>query len=105
MTGAGPWVLAWERTASRAVVPAGVPARLGQPVTVGRRGDVPLGVEVVNEGISRVAMTVTADARGWAIEIANRNGAVLHPWGLASQRAQPDQVVRWPLVAVRIGGA
>lgn len=101
---AGAWVLAWETTPSRSVVPVGLPAPPGRPVTVGRRGDVPLGIEVVNEGISRVAISVTADPRGWAIEVANRNGAVLHPWGLASQRALADQVVRWPLVAVRIGG-
>lgn len=104
MAETGPWVLAWELTSSRSVVPAGVPAAPGHPVTVGRRGDVPLGIEVVNEGISRVAVTVTADDRGWAIEVANRNGAVLHPWGLAPQRALADQVVRWPLVAVRISG-
>ena len=77
---------------------------IGAPVTVGRLADVPLGAHLVDEGISRVAMTVTAGTGGWTIEIGNRNGAALRPWGPAPQRALATQVVRWPLVAVRIAG-
>jgi hypothetical protein len=104
MPDTGPWVLAWESTPGRSTVPAGVRAVPGDPVTVGRRAAVPLGVDMADEGISRVAVTVTAGPGGWAVEVANRNGAVLHPWGLASARALANQVVRWPLVAVRIAG-
>lgn len=104
MTDAGAWVLARETSPTYSLVPAGVPAALGRPVTVGRRGDVLLGVHLVDEGISRVAMTVTAGPGGWTIEIGNGNGAALRPWGLAPQRALATQVVRWPLVAVRITG-
>ncbi|MDN5857091.1 MAG: hypothetical protein L0H84_00575 [Pseudonocardia sp.] len=104
MTDAAAWVLAWESAPGRTLLPVGLVAPPGEPVTVGRRGDVPLGVEVVDEGISRVAATITPAADGWVIKVANRNGAVLHPWGLAPQRALTTQVVRWPLVALRIAG-
>ena len=104
MTDAGAWVLARETSPSCSLVPAAAPAVIGAPVTVGRLADVPLGVHLVDEGISRVAMTVTAGTGGWTIEIGNRNGAALRPWGLAPQRALATQVVRWPLVAVRIAG-
>lgn len=104
MTDAAAWVLARETSPTYSLVPAGVPAALDRPVTVGRRAEVPLGVHLVDEGISRVAVTVTAGTGGWTIEIGNRNGAALRPWGLAPQRALATQVVRWPLVAVRITG-
>src|SRR5580765_8016849 len=104
IAGTAPWVLSWETTPTSSRVPVGLPARSGTPITVGRRGAVPLGVEVVDDGISRVAVTVAAEPGGWAIEVANRNGAVLHPWGLAPQRAMANQVVRWPLIGIRIAG-
>jgi hypothetical protein len=104
MTDAGAWMLTWESAPGLSPLPSGRPARRGVPVTVGRHGDLQLGVEVVDEGISRVAATITPEDDGWVIKIANRNGAVLYPWGLAPQRAQATQVVRWPLVAVRIAG-
>ena len=51
------------------------------PVSLGRRGVVPLGVRVPDEGISRVAVTVTASPRGWRIDDTPRNGAFFRPWG------------------------
>jgi len=103
MSETGAWVLARESGPTFSLVPTGV--ALGpEPVTAGRAGTVPLGVHLVDEGISRIAVTLTAGRSGWLIEIGNRNGAVLHPWGLAPQRALATQTVRWPLVAVRING-
>jgi len=103
MRGAGAWVLVRESCPTYSLVPTGVAAG-PEPLTVGRNGTVPVGVELVDEGISRVAVTVTAGRAGWTIDVGNRNGAVVHPWGLAPQRALATQTVRWPLVAVRITG-
>lgn len=103
MAGFGAWVLARESSPTFSLVPTGVAVR-SEPVTAGRAGAVPLGVHLVDEGISRIAVTVTVGRGGWTIEVGNRNGAVLHPWGLAPQRALATQTVRWPLVAVRITG-
>ena len=41
-----------------------------------------------------------ASPDGWGIEVTNRNGAVIHPWGLVPFRAQSSQLVRWPLVGI-----
>ncbi|MGI5125323.1 hypothetical protein ACQEVB_00785 [Pseudonocardia sp. CA-107938] len=103
MAGSGAWVLVRESGPTFSLVPAGVPAG-SEPVTAGRSGTVPVGVHLVDEGISRIAVTLTARPSGWTIDVGNRNGAVLHPWGLAPQRALATQTVRWPLVAVRITG-
>ncbi len=103
MSEAGAWVLARESAPTFSLVPTGVAVGT-EPVTAGRAATVPLGVHLVDEGISRTAVTLTAGSSGWLIEIANRNGAVLHPWGLAPQRALATQTVRWPLVGIRING-
>jgi hypothetical protein len=84
---------------------AGVRARPGHPVVIGREGDLPLGVEPEDGGVSRTALTVVATEHGWQIDNANRNGAVLHPWGLAVSLAPPHLVLDWPLIAVRVVGS
>jgi hypothetical protein len=84
---------------------AGVHARPGRPVVVGREGDLPLGVDPEDGGVSRTALTVVASEQGWQIDNSNRNGAVLHPWGLAVSLAPPHLVLDWPLIAVRVVGS
>jgi hypothetical protein len=74
-------------------------------VTIGREGDLPLGRAVNDSGISRRSVAVTATPDGWQIEVANRNGAVIHPWGLTPYRAQKSHLVRWPPVGVRVLGS
>jgi hypothetical protein len=74
------------------------------PITIGRRGDIPLGVDVPDEGISRVALTVTATSLGWSITDTSRNGVIVSPWGLAPQRPTTTLQLRWPLVAIRVLG-
>jgi hypothetical protein len=62
-----------------------------------------LGVVVPNPAVSRRAMQVAATEHGWEITVPNRNGAILHPWGLPSQRASVrGNLIDWPLVAVRM---
>lgn len=78
---------------------------LDQPVTVGRAGQVVLGVGVADSGISRVVATVAATAEGWTIHDTSRNGIVIHPWGLAPVRATAANRLRWPLIGLRVLGA
>jgi hypothetical protein len=79
-------------------------AALDTPVTIGRRGEIPLGVDIPDEGISRVAVTVTATSLGWTITDTSRNGVIVSPWGLAPLRPTATLQLRWPLVAIRVLG-
>jgi hypothetical protein len=99
------WILVRESAPDRSQVPIGVRVGFGHTVIVGREGDLDLGIEFLDVGISRNAVAVSATQEGWRIEVPNRNGAVIHPWGLAAYRAQPVQRLRWPLVGVRVAGA
>lgn len=74
------------------------------PITVGRRAAVSLGIDVPDEGISRVALTITATTSGWVIINTSRNGIVVSPWALAPQRPSATLQLRWPLLAVRVLG-
>lgn len=98
------WVLVREAEAGRSQAPTGRPLADGQRVTIGREADLSLGRAVNDTGISRRAVELTATAGGWEIKVPNRNGAVIHPWGLVPFRAQPSHLVRWPLVGIRVLG-
>jgi hypothetical protein len=74
----------------------------GERVEIGREGDLAIGVAVPNGGISRRALSARATEHCWELEVANRNGAVLYPWGQAPRRAQRQAAVNWPLVALRM---
>lgn len=99
------WVLVRETDAGRALTPVGLRVAFGRTVCVGREGDLLLGRVVADTGISRRSLAVTATPEGWRIETTNRNGAVIHPWGLTPYRAQRSHLVRWPLVGVRVLGS
>jgi len=99
------WVLVRECAPDRSQVPVGVRVERDRTVVVGREGNLDLGIEFHDVGISRNAVAVTATHEGWRIEVANRNGAVIHPWGLAPYRAQPVALLRWPLIGIRVAGA
>jgi hypothetical protein len=101
------WVVARESRADEAPAAARMSATMAAfdvPVTVGRDGQVALGVDLPDAGISRVALTVRATPDGWSITNTSRNGVVVHPWGLAPNRAGSTTRLRWPLVAVRVLG-
>ena len=76
-----------------------------RPITVGRAGQVTLGVGVADSGISRIVATVTATVEGWTISDTSRNGIIIHPWGLATIRATAANRLRWPLIGLRVLGA
>ncbi|MGI5127275.1 hypothetical protein ACQEVB_10730 [Pseudonocardia sp. CA-107938] len=96
------WVLAYEHDDVRSSVPVGMKIEVGASLTVGRHGDVPLGVEIEDRGISREAAHVTATEQGWHVEIGNRNLAMLHPWGQGPSLADPTLDLTWPRVAIRL---
>jgi hypothetical protein len=99
------WILIREIDAGRSPTPVGLRVAFGQTVVIGRDGDLPLGRAVNDTGISRRSVVVSATPDGWQIETVNRNGAVIHPWGLMPYRAQRSHLVRWPLVGVRVLGS
>jgi hypothetical protein len=81
---------------------AAAPLEVG--ITIGRHAELPLGVDVPDEGVSRHALTVTATADGWAITNRSRNGVIVTPWGLGAHRPTATLQLRWPLIAVRVLG-
>lgn len=99
------WVVVRETGVGVAPKPVGLRVAVDQTVVVGREGDLPLGHAVHDTGISRRAVAVTATVAGWQIRTTNRNGAVIHPWGLTPHRAQPAHLLHWPLVGVRVLGS
>ena len=101
------WVVAYEVPTSRVAipVPVGMRIEMDRPLVVGREGELPLGVDIPDSGVSREALVVAATRDGWRVEIANRNGAVLHPWGQPATVAQPRTLISWPLVALRVRGS
>lgn len=96
------WIVVHEGDGTGSRVTATRRAEPDRRVQVGREGEVLVGVRVASRGISRCALWVTATELGWRIEVCNRNGAVLHPWGQPPQLATADDIVNWPLVGVRL---
>jgi hypothetical protein len=95
------WVLSYEddpQAGGR--VTAGRPVPIGASVEIGREGELPIGVG--DAAVSRIAASATATKTGWLVEVSNRNGAVLHPWGQAPELAQARNTIHWPLVALRL---
>jgi len=100
------WVLAYERDGAaahpRSTIPSGATLSPGRRLLVGREGDLPLGVEVYDRGVSRTAAVVTTAPFGWQVEILNGNGAVLHPWGQAPALAGRHNALTWPRIGIRL---
>lgn len=93
--------MAYERSRVGVVSTSVVQVPIGRTLLVGRRGDIPLGVEVPDSGVSRRALTLTSEPTGWLLDVSNRNGAVLHCWGQKPLDVLGEIRVRWPRVAVR----
>lgn len=96
------WVLAYEYEPTRCCVPVGARLSVGRTLLVGREGDLPLGVDVPDRGISRVAVEVTATEHGWDVDVRNSNGAVLHAWGQAPLLISGRHRLTWPRLAIRV---
>jgi len=76
----------------------------GDSVTVGRAAELPIG-HTNDARISRLAVSVTCTESGWSIESTNRNGVLLHPWGVAPRYAQRHETTDAPRMALRIVGS
>lgn len=77
-----------------------------ESVSIGRGGDLPIGIEPHDPGISRIALRVSVSLDGWRIAFTNRNGATLHEWAQAPEWIAYDEerLIRWPRVGVRLVG-
>lgn len=75
-------------------------------MTAGRHGDLPIGVEPEDAGVSRIAVKVAVDDDGWVIHPTNANGVVVCPWGQPARWADlnRDLGIRWPMVGLRLVG-
>lgn len=98
------WIITRSSVPGVAPATSCIAAPLDTGITIGRRAEVPLGVDVPDEGISRVALIITATADGWAITNRSRNGVIVTPWGLGTHRPTATLQLRWPLIAVRVLG-
>jgi hypothetical protein len=78
---------------------------LGEPVEIGRESALRIGAEPPDRLVSRCSVRVQAGAEGWRVESFNRNGVVIHPWGQPAWRAQPQELLPYRRVALRILGA
>lgn len=78
----------------------------GSTTIAGRGGDVVIGMEPRDDGVSRLALSVTWSA-GWRLSVLNRNGAVVQPWGQAAVwlEAEANWAGAWPRVGVRLIGS
>jgi hypothetical protein len=96
------WVLTYEYEPTRSWVPAGVRLPVGRALTIGREGDLPLGLNVPDKGVSRVAVEVAATEDGWEVNVRNSNRAVLHAWGQAPRLVSGRLSLAWPRIAIRV---
>lgn len=78
----------------------------GESVRVGREGDLVLGLDPPDPGLSRIGLTITATTAGWELHFSNRNGATVHPWAQAQLWSATDSKLNlcWPRVGVRLLG-
>jgi hypothetical protein len=84
-----------------------LPVELGESLVVGREGDLPVGVDLADTGVSREAVHVTATADGFQLVCTNSNRAALYLWGQAVSWPERNValMLRWPRIAVRVIGS
>lgn len=73
-------------------------------VVLGREGDIGVGVDPIDTKVSRQALRVTRAHHGWVVSSTNHNGVIVHPWGQAAGLAEPECLLPWPRVALRVIG-
>ena len=83
-----------------------MPVGPGDSVLVGREGDLPVGIDPVDPGVSRRALTVTVEAAQWELEVTNSNHGWIHPWGQRPTWVESNTTVRkrWPRIGVLLVG-
>lgn len=93
----------------RKAIPAAesVPIVPGRLLVVGREGEVPVGLDPKDTGVSRRALRVDVDGSGWTVYVDNTHGAVIHPWGQAPYWHEKGSIARhrWPRLGVRLVGS
>jgi hypothetical protein len=77
---------------------------LGEAVSIGRDAEVIVAMDPPDNRVSRRAATVTAGPGGWNVAVSNRNGLLVHPWGLPAWQARPAELLTENRVALRILG-
>ena len=70
----------------------------------GPRRQLPIG-HTTDARISRLALAIECTDVGWAIESTNRNGVLLHPWGLPPRYTQRNETTAAPRIALRVVGS
>lgn len=76
----------------------------GRPVTIGREGDFPLGVDPLDGKVSRIAVIVTAAPDGWHVKTTNLNGADIQLWGQAPMVCPLGGALWWPRITISVRG-
>lgn len=80
------------------------PIRPGDTVAIGRESPTLLGADPPDPQVSRLAVTVTCLLRGWTVEATNRNGTLVHPWGLPAWQTRTVEALTDARVALRVLG-
>lgn len=96
-------VVEMEGTSRRVVADQRPP--VGTTLTVGRTGDVEIGVVPVDLMLSAIAVRVRCAIGSWDVEVTNRNGAFVHGWGLPGRPARTIEWLRSPRVGLRLVGS
>lgn len=77
----------------------------GDHVSIGREAEMRIGDDPPDPFVSRMAVEIGWDGSRWAVKITNRNGALVHPWGLPPVPADPEVVLAGGRVALRLLGS
>jgi hypothetical protein len=96
------WALAYEYGPEGTSGPVGIQLPVGRSIVVGREGDLPLGVAIIDPGISRRAVEVSATPDGWDIDVLNTNRAVLYSWGQSPVLVSGRHRLSWPRIALHV---
>lgn len=94
-----------ERTGSGLRAIATRSLQTGNGLTIGREAELCVGADPMDPRVSRHAVTVECTEEGWTIWATNRNGLLVHPWGLAAWLARPTEFLTDNRAALRVLGS
>lgn len=80
------------------------PMQVGESVSIGREAEITVAMDPPDNRVSRRAASITCTANGWNVSVGNRNGLLVHPWGLPAWQARPTELLPDSRVALRILG-
>lgn len=73
-------------------------------VTVGRRGDIVIGMNPADKGVGSEAVDIEVAYRGWRVLPRNENGVILHHWAQPSRLIQRQECPVGAWVGVQVLG-